>query len=507
MNNSFFWSIVVILTSLCFNNGCTKDKDLFQEEIENNINEEEIVSNPTNSETDSTQTSTGNDTSISDKNFNGALKAFPDAFGAGSQVSGGRGGRIIKVTNLKDSGEGTLRNALTQSGKRIIIFEVSGVIKLESTLRVSSNDFTLAGQTAPDGGITLTGSHIQMVDVDNAIIRYVRIRPKYTSNDALEFINSKNIIVDHISISWGGDEVITFRGRAENITLQNSIIAEGKTGSIFGDSNNPSLSKNLSLHNCIFYNITHRFPNPNSNDRIDVINNLIYNWRFRLARTGGSVKLNHIANYYALGCKNSVIDNLNMADVRNGNEPRIFTTGNFVDNGVFPNPENDNWELWRQFNPGDSPTELSKKYQVSEMYSLLGEPLPIRPVKDLYNYLTKNSGCSKRLLSNGRVLSNYDDIDIRYLEFLSSRACDSYQSSSKGSSYSSSEHYQEFHNNVSNTPMSIRDLDYDLDNDGMPDEWETRQGLNPNEDDSNADLDGDGYTNIEEFLNIIDFVE
>ena len=143
----------------------------------------------------------------------GVTLAFPTAEGAGAMSSGGRGGRVIRVTNLNDSGEGSLRQALQTSGARTIIFRVAGIINLRSPIFVRSehSNLTIAGQSAPDGGITITGDRI-ILDrgFDNAIIRYIRFRGGITTrNDSFEGHGITNVIFDHCSASFAGDEAMS----------------------------------------------------------------------------------------------------------------------------------------------------------------------------------------------------------------------------------------------------------------------------------------------------------
>ena len=232
------------------------------------------------------------------------LKAFPTAYGAGAYASGGRGGQVIHVTNLNDSGPGSFRAAVTASGPRIVVFDVSGTIENLSTLAITNGDLTIAGQTAPAGGITITGYRTQFSGCNNLIVRFLRFRPVFrtTERDAVSVGSCTNYIFDHISVSWGTDEIISMETDVNNATFQRMLIAEGnKTASLLGNSDDPARSENFSMHDCLFYNISHRFPNVNSNGRVDVINNVVYNWRLRLVNALGGISLNHLNNYYMRG--------------------------------------------------------------------------------------------------------------------------------------------------------------------------------------------------------------
>ena len=166
-----------------------------------------------------------------------SASAFPAAEGFGGNSVGGRGGQVIEVTNLNDSGPGSLRAAIDTEGPRIVVFRLGGTIELQSRLEITNPYITIAGQTAPGGGITLKTvptykkSAIK-IETHDVIIRYIRSRPGPSSDisdslDALEITGGYNIIIDHSSFSWGTDEVIGIANDARDITIQWSIISEG----------------------------------------------------------------------------------------------------------------------------------------------------------------------------------------------------------------------------------------------------------------------------------------
>ena len=482
-------------------NSCQKDKEVFEEVLEESISENQ--DNTDSSNDDSTETGDDNSDVDIDKEdgFDNVLKAFPSAYGAGSQVTGGRGQKAFFVTNLEDAGPGSFRQALVDAGNNnggTILFRVSGTIELKERTYFKLRNITIAGQSAPEGGVDITGTSLVFENSDNIVIRYLRFRPDYGNYDSLGFLECDNIIVDHCSLSWGGDEVLDFWGDTDNVTVQKLLIAEGKTGALFGDSDNPSISEDLSMHNCLFYNISHRFPNPNSNGRIDVVNNVVFNWKYRLSTPTGNVKLNHINNYYALGCLSSPSGLENK--IFEGDSPRIYTSGNYVDKGILTQSKQDNWVLWRNFY---SNSQASTSFKEREPYDLLGNSLPIVSAEQAFDNVLEDVGANKLLDENGDIIYNQDNLDVMYLSNVISKNCVEYVSSSFGQNYASTPHYLNYHSAVNSSPRARHSANFDSDLDGMPDVWEVRTfgDLSKN---GRQDSNGNGYSDLEEYLNLVD---
>lgn len=218
------------------------------------------------------------------------VPAFPGAEGFGAKASGGRGGRVIAVTNLDDSGPGSLREAIDARGPRIVVFRVSGTIPLKSSLRLRNGDITIAGQTAPGDGICLKDYSLDLSGANNVIIRYLRVRPGDSSGkglDALGGRSGENIIIDHCTMSWSIDETVSIYGGARNVTVQwclmseslyQSVHAKGHHGfgGIWGGQN-ASWHHNLLAHHS---SRNPRIPGKNDDQLIDLRNNVIYNWGY-----------------------------------------------------------------------------------------------------------------------------------------------------------------------------------------------------------------------------------
>ena len=229
------------------------------------------------------------------------LRAFPSAEGFGALVTGGRGGETCHVTNLNDSGPGSFRDAVSKS-HRIVVFDVGGIIKLDSNVSVSS-DITIAGQTAPGEGITIYGRSVSLSGSHNVIVRYLRFREGIHGDRGKCSINvsgASNMIFDHVSIEWGRWDCLGLTQGSHTMTFQNCIIGEGvdpqRFGALVDSVTNITLSHNLWINN--------QSRNPKAKGTIQYLNNVVYNWAVTGLVGGHSAadhQLDAIGNYFIKG--------------------------------------------------------------------------------------------------------------------------------------------------------------------------------------------------------------
>ena len=439
-----------------------------------------------------------------------ALPAFPGAEGYGAVSVGGRGGQVIKVTNLNDSGPGSLREAIETSRPRIVIFEASGNIMLRSRLTIRIPYITIAGQTAPGDGIAIVGDQVT-VNTHDVIIRYLRFRATDLSGKDVDCLNDDdnqyNVIIDHCTVSWSVDEALTFY-KGHDFTIQWCMITESLYDSCHskGEHGYGGIwgGINASFHHNLFAHHTSRTPRFDRDGYIDHRNNVIYNWGFNSAYGGERCHINIINNYYKYGPATSSgsggVKKYRIYQSQD-TDTRIYVAGNYVDS--YPNITADNWAGGIQYT-GSSSEEIVRVYtpfSVAEVNTTSAEKAYIDVLAD--------AGASYPIR---------DSIDSRIVNEVKNRG-GSYGSTYEGGGNGIIDSQYDLCPNgglIEGCPeCSDGDNDYcwlpilnsttpafDSDGDGMPNEWELACCLNPyNSSDAGADRDGDGYTNIEEYIN------
>ncbi len=413
--------------------------------------------------------------------------AFPGAEGFGRFTSGGRGGSVWEVTNLNDSGPGSLRAAIEAGGPRTVVFRVSGTIELKSELRIKNGDLTIAGQTAPGDGICIRDYPLN-IHANNIILRYIRARlgdVHKLAEDAASGYFQKDIIIDHCSFSWGTDEVLTIRDN-ENSTVQWCIISESLHhsyhrkgehgyGGIWGGMG-ASFHHNLLAH--------HASRNPRFNgsrynhqpekEVVDYRNNVIYNWGFNSAYGGEAGQQNLIANYYKYGPATKPKDRIAEPWDSKG---KWYVSDNFVYG--FPEISADNWA-------GGVQGEYRDSVRVDVPH--LSAPVTTQTAEEAYKLVLANAGA---------ILPKRDSVDLRIIQEVKSGTATYGGVWGRGSGIIDSQ------TEIGGWPtLRSAPAPPDSDHDGMPDAWEVESGLNPADPaDRNGDRNGDGYTNLEEYLN------
>lgn len=411
------------------------------------------------------------------------LPAFPGAEGFGAGTPGGRGGRVLLVTTTNDSGPGSLRAAIEAQGPRIVVFRVGGLLDLKSPLRVREPFLTLAGQSAPGDGICLRGYPLEIYTHD-VVVRYMRSRPGDISGKELDSLtvggDSRNVVIDHCSTTWSTDENLSPTGGIAEVTVQWCLIAEALNRSVHkkGAHGYGSLVRavgGLTLHHNLWAHNTARNPRLGDNygkppyPTFDVRNNVIYDYGGMCSgMTGDILNANYADNHIRPG-----------PDSNRKRAPIVLTTTANVKYFLAGNVIEGNPELTRDNSGMIEPAEAGGR----KLYTLVHVPFPAprvtaTPAADLFETV---------LTQAGAVLPRRDAVDARIVGQArrgTGRIIDS-QKDVGG--------WPEYRN--ASAPV-------DSDGDGMPDAWETSRGLNPRDaSDAAKDRDGDGYTNIEEYLN------
>ncbi|KAA0126908.1 pectate lyase [Chryseobacterium sp. SN22] len=435
------------------------------------------------------------------------VPGFPGAEGFGKYTSGGRGGKVYTVTKLSDDGsEGTLRYALNQKGPRYIVFKTGGTIYLESPLKIRDGHVTIAGQTAPGDGITVA-NYETFIAADNVIIRYLRFRMgdlKKFEGDALGARFIKNLMVDHCSMSWATDETVSIYAN-ENTTLQWCIISESLRNSVHQKGSHGyggiAGGKNASFHHNLYAHHDSRNPRLGEyagsqfalTDLTDFRNNVIYNWGHNSLYGGEGMNVNIVGNYYKPGPATKTKQRIVAIDKNENPQAEVYNRwGKYYIHGnvIEGNPEisEDNWEqgVFAQMKPS---------------YNLTGKDKnSIRMTRphDMRNNVTTDSpeNAYEKILRIGGASLVRDAVDLQVLKDVKSG---NYMH--KGSNGSTNGIIDSQKDAGGFPELRQGSLLPDSDNDGMPDEWEIKNGLDANKDDANGRKLNKNYDNIEVYFN------
>jgi len=422
--------------------------------------------------------------------------AFPGAEGFGAQSVGGRGGRVIEVTNLNDHGPGSLRHAIEAERPRIVVFRVGGTIELQTPLEITQPFITIAGQTAPGGGIALkhhsTGKESTLdVLTHDVTIRYIRFRPGPSTpwpgtTDALGIAGyaTYNVIIDHCSFSWATDQDVATWYAAQNITIQWSIISEGlhcsthhegchSTGLLLGSDG----SGNISIHHNLLAHNHERNPFVKTSGLVDVVNNVIYNpWGTPTVVVDdfGKVPINCVGNYFKPGI-NTVPDKyLVSVSISSNSGAEIF-----VQDNITPDRPGDDMDERLAVKPE------ARQWIVPTRHD--APPIATTSAFTAYDQVLAGAGATIGLDSQGNKYWRRDTVDERIVNDVRN-----------GTGKIIDDPAQ-----VGGWPeLAAGVAPIDSDHDGMPDVWEEMHGFEAHDpSDGPTDMDGDGYTNIEEYLN------
>ena len=452
------------------------------------------------------------------------IPAFPGAEGGGAFTAGGRGGRVIVVTNLNDYGPGSLRDACEQGGARIVVFNVAGIIKLSQPISIRAPYITIEGQSAPGDGVCIAGESV-WVDTHDVIVRFMRFRRGATEvtrrDDGLGGNPVGNIILDHVSGSWGLDEVMSMyrhvydrSGKAlklptVNITMQNCMFAEAL------DTYNHAFGSTIGGHNSTFMrnlwaNNIARNPSVGMDGDFNFANNVIFNWWNRSADGGDNKSLyNFINNYYKPGpitpldkpIAYRILKPESGRDKSNKNLfGRVYASGNIIEGNE--KVTKNNWDGGIQIAEMPDAGRYTDSIRSDKPFPM--PKITLLSAQEAHDYVLENVGAflPKRDAVDTRIIGEVKTGKIVYVpgtdnhigsQWVKHRLPDDSYKQGIITDVSQVGGYPEY----KGTPYK------DSDNDGIPDEYEIKHGLNPKNAADAAAIakDGSGYANIEVYLN------
>jgi len=435
-----------------------------------------------------------------------ALPAFPGAEGAGANATGGRGGSVYYVTNLNDTGPGSLRTGISSaSGPRTILFKVSGTIELQTDLSINKPNLTIAGQTAPGDGITLKRRTVKVSNRD-VIVRFIRCRPGDADSafegDALWVVNATNVMIDHVSTSWSVDECLSVTW-STNVTVQWCMISESLKNSQHdkGAHGYGSLLRYanglLTFHHNLYQHHDSRNPRLGDNIHLDFVNNVVYNWGGTAGynaedsddNLNGTLlyftnALNCVSNYFIAGPTTTGHQSVAFdSGVSNALQSQIYQSGNFIDsnkNGSLDGADTG----WSMF--GSPYTQLADRFPAPQVDSDTPQT------------------AHERVLAFAGASVTRDEVDSRLLATVrnhTGRLVDAVGPNDQATDYAT--------NNINGTDyvfvrgwpaLNSATPPVDSDNDGIPNYFELAVGWSTSVANNNH-TNSDGYTDLEWYLN------
>jgi len=447
------------------------------------------------------------------------IPAFPGAEGGGAFSIGGRGGVVYEVTNLNNSGAGSLRAAVEAAGARTVVFKVGGIITLTSSLVITNPCLTIASQTAPGDGIliraatNMTDTLMVLENVHDITLRYLQVRPGGTNTEDCigATVHAYNIIIDHCSLSWSGDEnldIWTGTNAGHHVTWSWNLIAEGlgshSCGLLSGSDTNAETMRDISVHHNLFAHNYNRNPLLKVKTA-DIINNIVYGWDWWATGISGGITVDIIGNRYknqpGLGDgRRDILWKPHYLEQETGptGAPSIYLEGNVGTYNTDPDHTNA-WNLMMEMtdkdhwgwpdddgSPDETPVPIAYRRYARRSS---GFPVTVDDVEVLEGLLLSTSGVGacRRLDENGYWVTNRGVVDSRII--------------------------QEYLNGTGSIPADVGQVGgfptmtngpayADSDHDGMPNAWETAHGLAPDDPDDRNDFNLDPeYSNLEMFLN------
>jgi pectate lyase len=399
------------------------------------------------------------------------IPAFPGAEGFGTQAVGGRGGRVIKVTNLNARGPGSLQAACSAEGRRIVVFDVSGVI--EGDVIIEHGNISIMGQTAPGAGITIAGLFATRYNaprpIEEVVVRYLRVRPpdaRGAGGDAIQFSQVQRAILDHVSCSWATDETIDIYS-AKDVTIQwctieeSAVVGHPEGRHNYGLIGGPE-GERVSIHHNLFAHHARRCP-AIANGPADIRNNVVYNFRDGLTHEGhvpNDRGFNLIGNYYKRGPSDpKIFPFCFYGDVS------YFLRDNFIEGvGTIQDPWAEAGKLAGLAYYADKGRKAPTEFEVP--------PVQTHSPDEAYRLVLAGAGCFPRDAVTTRIVKEVENGTGKWGREVPPDLMEG---------------------------LSAAEPPLDSDADGLPDTWEKARGLNPAEGSDHGIVTESGYTTIEEY--------